>query len=57
MKMEAAEEDTEHPQDSLHFQNDHELDKKMSPDPFEQIEKKQEIILDGINTKLTRLEE
>jgi hypothetical protein len=40
MKMEAAEEDTEHPQDSLHFQNDHELDKKMSPDPFEQIEKK-----------------
>jgi hypothetical protein len=38
--MEAADEDTEHPHDSMHFQNDHESDKKVSPDPFEQIEKK-----------------
>ena len=38
--VEAADEDTEHPHDSMHFQNDQESDKKMSPDPFEQIEKK-----------------
>lgn len=55
--MEAADEDNEHPHGVLHFQNDPELDKKMSPDPFEQIENKQKIMLDGINMKLTRLEE
>jgi hypothetical protein len=38
--VEDADEDTEHPHDSMHFQNDQESDKKMSPDPFEQIEKK-----------------
>ena len=54
--MEAPDEDNEHAHYLLQYAAEHELSKKDSPNPLELLEKKQTMLFEGINTKLTRLE-